>query len=130
MNSHSENSHVQILHYTSDDKHSIVLSHISYIATLNVKLYDFCEKPAGKRTNGRMSVRRLKQNILSIWFLLMIYDYLLADLKRPYPSHLDRTFGQKGNVLPFLGLQTPLPPPPPPPLRREWWKFAHERLQS
>ena len=28
--------------------------------------YDFCERPAGKRTNGRMSVRRLKQNILSI----------------------------------------------------------------
>ena len=47
----------------------------------------------------------------------MIYDYLLADLKRPYPSHLDRTFGQTGNFLPFfLGLQTPLPPPPPLPL--------------
>ena len=74
-----------------------------------------------------MSVRRLKQTILSIWSLQMIYDYLLADLKRPYPSHLNRTFGQKGNVLPFLGLQTPLTPPPP--LRREWMKFAHERLQ-
>ena len=43
----------------------------------------------------------------------------------PIPSHLDRTFDLKGNLLPFLGLQTT---PPPPPLRREWWKFAHERL--
>ena len=61
MKSQLEKSHVQILHYTSDDKHSIVLSHISCIATLKVKLYDFCERPAGKRTNGRMSVRRLKK---------------------------------------------------------------------
>ena len=66
VNSQSEKSDVQILHYTSDDKYSIVLSHISCIATLNVKLYDFFERPAGKRTNERMSVRMLKQNILSI----------------------------------------------------------------
>ena len=40
VNSQSEKSHVQILHYTSDDKHRIheALSHISCIAILNVKL--------------------------------------------------------------------------------------------
>ena len=42
----------------------------------------------------------------------------------PIPSHLDRAFDQKGNVHPFLGLQTP-----PPPLRWAWWKFVCERLQ-
>ena len=64
VDSQSEKSHVQIQHCTSDNKRNIVLSHISYKATLNVnKLYDFCERPAGKRTNGRMSVNRLKQNI-------------------------------------------------------------------
>ena len=38
----------------------------------------------------------------------MIYDKLLADLKQipTTPSHLDRIFDQKANVLPFLGLQT------------------------
>ena len=68
MDSQLEKSHVQILHYTSDDKHSVVLSHnvISCIATLNVKMYDFCKRPAGKWTNGRMSVNRLKQNILRV----------------------------------------------------------------
>ena len=66
MNSQSEKSHVQILHYTSDDKHSIVLSHI---AILNVELYDFCERPAGKRTNGRMSFRRLKQSFKYMVFV-------------------------------------------------------------
>ena len=69
VNSQSEKSHVQILHYTSDDKHSIVLSHISCIAILNVKLYDFCERPAGKRTNGRMSFRRLKQSFKYMVFV-------------------------------------------------------------
>ena len=71
LNSQSEKSHVQILHYTSDDKHSIVLSHISCIATLNVKLHvhDFCERPAGKRTNGRMSVWRLKQSFKHMVFV-------------------------------------------------------------
>ena len=38
VDSQSEKSHVRILYFTSDDKHSIVLSHISCIATLNVKL--------------------------------------------------------------------------------------------
>ena len=44
----------------------------------------------------------------------------------PHPI-LDRTFGQKGNVLPFFRFANA--PPPPFPLRRECWKFAHERLQ-
>ena len=78
VNSQSEKSHVQILHYTSDDKHSIVLSHISCIAILNVKLYDFCERPAGKRTNGRMSFRRLKQS-----FKYMVFVNDLATLPHP-----------------------------------------------
>ena len=69
MNSQSEKSHVQILHYTSDDKHSLVLSHISCIATLKIRLYDFCERPAGKRTNGRMRVRRLKQSFKYMVFV-------------------------------------------------------------
>ena len=68
MNSQLKKSHVQILHYTSDDKHSIVLSHISCIATLNVKLYDFCERPAGKRTNGRMC-----QEVKTKYFKYMVF---------------------------------------------------------
>ena len=43
----------------------------------------------------------------------MIYDYLLANLKPPTPSHLVRTFGQKGNVLPFLRFANAPKHPPP-----------------
>ena len=47
----------------------------------------------------------------------MIYDYLLANLKPSSPFHLDRTFGQKGNVLSFFFrfANAPNSPPPPPP---------------
>ena len=103
VNSQSEKSHVQILHYTSDDKHSIVLSHISCIATLNVKIYDFCERPAGKRTNGRMSVRRLIQNILSIWSLQMIYIMIIYWQKATLPHP----------IWFFRFENAPNPPPPP-----------------
>ena len=46
----------------------------------------------------------------------IIYDYLLADLKRPYPypiwiEHL----AKRVMFCLFLGLQTPLTPTPPPP---------------
>ena len=60
----------------------------------------------------------------------MNYDYLLADLKRPYPSHpiWIEHLAKRVMFCLFLGLQTPLTPPPPT-LRREWSKFAHERLQ-
>ena len=96
VDSQSKRSHVQILHYTFDDKRSIlVLPHnvISRIGTLNVKLLvcDFCKRPTGKRTNGRMGVNRLKQNILHVhevyglckWFMIIYWQIQ----SNPTPSH-------------------------------------------
>ena len=46
----------------------------------------------------------------------MNYDYLLADLKRPYPSHpiWIEHLAKRVMFCLFLGLQTPLTPPPLP----------------
>ena len=79
-----------------------------------------------------MSVNSLKQNILHVhevyglrkWFLII---YLLADLKQP-PSHPiwieHLTKKAISDIFRFANA-----PPHPTLLRREWWKFAQERLQ-
>ena len=130
VNSQSEKSHVQILHYTSDDKHSIVLSHISCKAILNVKLYDFCERPAGKQTNGRMSFRRSKQMFK---YMVFVNDLWLFTGKfkatLPHPIWIEHLAKRVMFCLFFFRFANAPKPPPPLPLRREWWKFAHERLQ-
>ena len=96
VDSQSEKSQVRILHYTSDDKRSIVLSHnvIPCIVTLNVKLCDFCKRPAGKRTNGRMSVNMLKQDILHVHEVYGLCNWLWLFIGRfkatlPHPIWIE-----------------------------------------
>ena len=62
--SKSQKSHVQFPNSTSDIKRSVVLSDILCITTLNY--ITNVKDTVVKRTNGRMSVNRLKQNILHV----------------------------------------------------------------